>query len=139
MREVIAWSDSRVTGSGQVEGPRFTLDPVVTGPGRLANSRGDNDPSGQYLAIDMTVENIGAEEERMPSPGQSPLGSSGTEHRLAACRWQRLRPARPAITLPPGESGEMTIVYDVPVDTEPDHMLIRGRTVLNDPVRLGPR
>ncbi|GAA1076499.1 hypothetical protein [Nocardiopsis metallicus] len=87
----------------------------------------------------MTVENIGAEEERMPSPGQSPLGSSGTEHRLAVCRWQRLRPARPAITLPPGESGEMTIVYDVPVDTEPDHMLIRGRTVLNGPVRLGPR
>lgn len=112
------------------------LDSVVTGIGALSNGLGDNVPSGQYAAIDMTVEDLGDDEEFMSSPGRVLVDSIGTEHGLGVPATGAHDGPVQAITLQPGESGKMTIVHDIPVDAEPDHMLLKDHDVMTEPVRL---
>ena len=121
----------------QVENLSFTLDSVTPGIDTITGHDRENVPAGQYVAIEVTAENTGDQEEYLSSSMQALVDTDGIEYEMdIPASTDHMDDPGDSPTLNPGETGDLTLVYDIPDDAEPGHMLVSDHSVETDPARL---
>lgn len=89
------------------------------------------EPSGQWVAVDMTVKNTGSGPQTFSGHDQVLMDEGGSMY-----RYEMLASTLIGFDTNPGMEEAGVLAYDVPADFEADHMLVNGESGFADGVRV---
>ena len=112
----------------------FTVNEVERGVTSVTDELGLNhDPRGTYIVVSMTAANISSEAQYLEGTNQLLMDDDGKqyEYDISASTDTTF-----IDQVNPGQSAEAEIVYDVPEDAAITHMMVNGKTMLDEGVRV---
>ena len=89
------------------------------------------EPSGQWVTVELTVKNISGEPRSFSERDQVLMDEAGSMY-----RYELWASTLFGFDTNPGSEETGLLAYDVPVDFEADHMLVNGESGFSDGVRV---
>lgn len=89
------------------------------------------EPSGQWVTVELTVKNLGGEPRSFGERDQVLMDEAGSMY-----RYELWASTLFGFDTNPGSEETGVLAYDVPVDFEADHMLVNGQGGFTDGVRV---
>lgn len=89
------------------------------------------EPSGQWVTVELTVKNISGEPRSFSERDQVLMDENGSMY-----RYELWASTLFGFDTNPGSEETGVLAYDVPVDFEADHMLVNGQGGFTDGVRV---
>ncbi len=112
----------------------FTVRSVEEGVASVEGEFGLTEQArGEYIVVELTAENTSSSAEYLDGSNQVLMDTDGNmyERDISASSDDSFMDQ-----LNPGQSAEATLAYDVTSGTEIDHMLVNGKTMIDDGVRV---
>ncbi|GAB3480824.1 DUF4352 domain-containing protein [Nocardiopsis coralliicola] len=112
----------------------FTVNGVERGLPSVTDEFGlSSEPRGTYVVVSMTAANVSSEAQYLEGSNQLLMDDDGKqyEYDLSASTDTSFLDQ-----VNPGQSAEAEIVYDVPEDAAITHMMVNGKTLVDDGVRV---
>lgn len=112
----------------------FTVHSVEEGVASVESEYGlTEEARGEYIVIELTAENTSSSAEYLEGSDQVLMDADGNmyERDISASSDDSFMDQ-----LNPGQTAEATLAYDITPGTEIDHMLINGKTMVDDGVRV---
>ncbi|GAA1089672.1 DUF4352 domain-containing protein [Nocardiopsis metallicus] len=100
----------------------FTVTGVEGGIAETSDILGDYTAEGQYVAVSITAENIGTEPTYFENTGQKLYDAEGRQFGHDTDATIAMDDGPMLGELNPGQSGDFTVVFDIPADAEFDHI-----------------
>lgn len=112
----------------------FTVHSVEEGVASVEGEFGITEEArGEYTIVELTAENISSSAEYLEGSNQVLMDADGNmyERDIAASSDDSF-----IDQLNPGQAAETTLAYDITPGTEIDHMLVNGKSMIDDGVRV---
>ncbi|WP_230479861.1 DUF4352 domain-containing protein [Nocardiopsis kunsanensis] len=112
----------------------FTVHSIEEGVAGLEDEFGlTQEARGEYIVVELTAENTSSSAEYLEGSNQVLMDTDGNmyERDISASSDDSFMDQ-----LNPGQAAEATLAYDVTPGTEIDHMLVNGKTMVDDGVRV---
>lgn len=106
-----------VSGGDHVADGKFSF--TVTGVEEL-DSVGSSEPRGRFVVVDVTVKNVGKDEESFQVNDQWLIGSNGAKYRADWVAASSINEENTLwVKLGPGFSADYRLPFDLPLDVTP--------------------
>lgn len=109
----------------------FTVTGVEGGIAEASDILGTYTADGQYVAVSITAENIGNEPTYFENTGQKLYDAEGRQFGHDTDATIAMDDGPMLGELNPGQSGDFTVVFDIPADAEFDHIEV-GDSLFGD-------
>lgn len=112
----------------------FTVHSVEEGVASVEGEYGLTEQArGEYIVVELTAENTSSSAEYLDGSDQVLMDADGNmyERDIGASSDESFMDQ-----LNPGQAAEATLAYDITPGTEIDHMLVNGKTMVDDGVRV---